>query len=319
MKKIILILTTIFLPFMVFGQSLITTYEYDELNRLVKVDYPNGQRVEYAYDALGNRISRTVSQLLVIRVSIDPEGAGTVSGAGNYEPQSDVTLTATANEGYQFVNWTEDGVVVSTEETYSFTAVASRQLVANFEESYVTQITFLVQGWNWFSTYIDMNQVDAIAMLEEALGDYGVTIVTFDDQAEYLGDGFWLGLEDYQLTNGEMILIEVSEDCTLTLEGPVVDPSTVEITINPEWNYIGYPLAVEMTVEEAMSAFEAEFGDGIANFEGLTEYLGEWMGDFETLVPGQGYMYYSYSDVPKTLFFSTGSKAKVGFPRKKRE
>ncbi len=38
-------------------------YEYDELNRLVKVDYPNGQRVEYAYDALGNRISRTVSQI----------------------------------------------------------------------------------------------------------------------------------------------------------------------------------------------------------------------------------------------------------------
>ena len=42
-----------------------TTYEYDSLNRLVKVDYPNGQRVEYAYDALGNRISRTVSQLYV--------------------------------------------------------------------------------------------------------------------------------------------------------------------------------------------------------------------------------------------------------------
>ena len=183
----------------------------------------------------------------------------------------------------------------------------------------VVQTIALTEGWNYVSTYIDMNQVDGIAMLEEALGDYGVTIVTFDDQAEYLGDGFWLGLEDYQLTNGEMILVEVSEDCTLTLEGPVVDPSTVEITINPEWNYIGYPLAVEMTVEEAMSAFEAEFGDGIANFEGLTEYLGEWMGDFETLVPGQGYMYYSYSDVPKTLVFSTGSKAKVVFPRKKRE
>ena len=174
-----------------------------------------------------------------------------------------------------------------------------------------TQTIALSSGWNWFSTYIDMNEVNGLEMLENALGDYGVTIVTFDDQAEYLGDGFWLGLEDYQLTNGEMILIEVSEDCTLTLEGPVVDPSTVEITINPEWNYIGYPLAVEMTVEEAMSAFEAEFGDGIANFEGLTEYLGEWMGDFETLVPGQGYMYYSYSDEPKTLVFSTGSKAKA--------
>ena len=188
-----------------------------------------------------------------------------------------------------------------------------------YNPSIVAQTVTLTEGWNYVSMYVDMNQVDGMAMLKEALGDYGVTIVTFDDQAEYLGDGFWLGLEDYQLTNGEMILIEVSEDCTLTLEGPVVDPSTVEITINPEWNYIGYPLAVEMTVEEAMSAFEAEFGDGIANFEGLTEYLGEWMGDFETLVPGQGYMYYSYSDVPKTLVFSPGSKARTkgAFPKAK--
>ena len=83
MKKIIMILATIFLPFMVIGQSLTTTYEYDELNRLVKVDYPNGQRVEYAYDALGNRISRTVSQLLAVQVNITPQGAGTVSGVGN--------------------------------------------------------------------------------------------------------------------------------------------------------------------------------------------------------------------------------------------
>ena len=28
----------------------------------------------------------------------------------------------------------------------------------------------LVEGWNWISTYIDLNEVDGIAMLEEALG-----------------------------------------------------------------------------------------------------------------------------------------------------
>ena len=42
-----------------------TTYEYDSLNRLVKVDYPNGQRVEFAYDVLGNRTNMIVTQLYV--------------------------------------------------------------------------------------------------------------------------------------------------------------------------------------------------------------------------------------------------------------
>ncbi len=42
-----------------------TTYEYDSLNRLVKVDYPSGQRVEFAYDVLGNRTGMTVTQVYI--------------------------------------------------------------------------------------------------------------------------------------------------------------------------------------------------------------------------------------------------------------
>ena len=65
----------------------------------------------------------------------------------------------------------------------------------------VTQTITLSQGWNWISTYIDLNEVNGIEMLEEALGDYGVTIALQDDYAVYVGDGLWLGLEDYELTN----------------------------------------------------------------------------------------------------------------------
>jgi len=43
-----------------------------------------------------------------------------------------VTVTATANTGYTFANWTESGNIVSTSANYSFTASANRDLVANF-------------------------------------------------------------------------------------------------------------------------------------------------------------------------------------------
>jgi hypothetical protein len=49
-------------------------------------------------------------------------------------------------------------------------------------------------------------------------------------------------------------------------------------------------------------------------------YLGgTWVGDFDTMVPGRGYMYYSNSSEEKTLTFQTGAKANAVFLREKRK
>ena len=39
---------------------MVCTYEYDSLNRLVKVVFTNGETYEYTYDNLGNRTLLTV-------------------------------------------------------------------------------------------------------------------------------------------------------------------------------------------------------------------------------------------------------------------
>lgn len=68
-----------------------------------------------------------------ISAAASPTEAGEVSGAGTYEDGETVTLTATANSGYTFTNWTENGNLVSTSATYTFTATEDRSLVANFD------------------------------------------------------------------------------------------------------------------------------------------------------------------------------------------
>ena len=69
-----------------------------------------------------------------VTVSANPAEGGSVTGAGSYEEAAPVTVTATAKEGYTFVNWTLDGQVVSTDATFTMGAEEGLHLVANFEE-----------------------------------------------------------------------------------------------------------------------------------------------------------------------------------------
>ena len=65
---------------------------------------------------------------------------GSTTGSGNqYKYNDSVTVTATANTGYRFVNWTENGTEVATTPTYQFTVTGDRTLVANFDEAFIPE------------------------------------------------------------------------------------------------------------------------------------------------------------------------------------
>jgi gamma-glutamylcyclotransferase (GGCT)/AIG2-like uncharacterized protein YtfP len=67
-----------------------------------------------------------------ISVSANPSEGGTVSGGGTFNYGESCTVTATANSGYTFDNWTKNGSVVSTNANYSFTVTGGGTYVANF-------------------------------------------------------------------------------------------------------------------------------------------------------------------------------------------
>ena len=72
------------------------------------------------------------STSIIIDITANPVEGGEVRGGGGYFAGTECTLIATAYDGYDFANWTENGEVVSTEATYSFMVNESRNLVANF-------------------------------------------------------------------------------------------------------------------------------------------------------------------------------------------
>lgn len=67
-----------------------------------------------------------------ITTSSNPPNGGTTSGGGIYNAGSNITLTAAPTAGSTFINWTENGNVVSTSASYSFIVNSNRNLVANF-------------------------------------------------------------------------------------------------------------------------------------------------------------------------------------------
>ena len=77
-------------------------------------------------------------------------GAGTikVSPSGTvFDAETQITVTATKNFGYKFVNWTDaNNKVVSTDEAYTFSISANTALKANFEKINTYALDYKVEG-----------------------------------------------------------------------------------------------------------------------------------------------------------------------------
>ncbi len=81
-------------------------------------------------------------QTYIVSVAANPNEGGSVTGGGEYQHGQSCTVTATPNANYTFTNWTENGNVVSTNASYTFTVQSDRNLVANFStQSYVITAT----------------------------------------------------------------------------------------------------------------------------------------------------------------------------------
>lgn len=106
--------------------------------------YLGGQEIKRAY--LGDALvfdSAPAVRTYTITASIDPSGAGTVTGAGQYKEGESVTIRAVPGDGYKFTGWRENGVAVSTNEAYTFTVTRDMEFTAVFE----AKITRLPAGY----------------------------------------------------------------------------------------------------------------------------------------------------------------------------
>ena len=243
-----------------------------------------------------------------VSVVVNPAEAGTVQGAGNYDLGLTCTLTATPNEGYQFVNWTVNGEEVSSDLEYSFTVTEPVAVEANFRVDAEYHEFSLTPGWNWWSTYIEMNGVNGLALLEDALGTSGIQIKSQSSFVTY--DEGWFGTLN-GIVNEQSYRINMGEGGNYSLAGTIADPTAHPIAIGSGWNWIGYVENVEMDLNTAMANLDKSGDDIVKSRDCFSTYYAGygWWGTLESLQPGGGYMY--KASASGTLVYPEASKVEA--------
>lgn len=109
-------------------------------------------------------------------------------------------ISATPNEGYEFVNWTEEGIVISTTPEFTFEVTKDTHLIANFQKkTFSIQIGLLGSG-------------DASGAGSYQYGDEVTLIATPDVNYKFTG---WF-LREELISSEEVFTFIIDKDYNLT-------------------------------------------------------------------------------------------------------
>ena len=188
-----------------------------------------------------------------------------------------------------------------------FTNILCQEIVQNIN---------LSSGWNWWSTYIEMDGFNGLEYLENTVGDLGVCIKSqvcaVVNYFPATGESFWFG-DDIVIDNENCYMIDVTDDCLVQLDGDKADPADHQIRIKPNWSWIGYIDNVVRDVNSALEGFDANNDDVIKSKDEASTYSeGNGWYPVINMIPGQGYKYFSNSGEDKYLIYNTvSSKSEV--------
>ena len=192
-----------------------------------------------------------------VQVNVNNSTWGSATGAGEYTQGAIATLTATANTGYRFVNWTKGEEVVSTDKTYTFTVTENVTLTANFEK--IPEIAYELNGgqWNKYGWTSKKDMYDAFIADWKAYSGSTRGTIPYEDQ-------FGIGKSNA----GIPTTIQDSE--------PILEFMTQE-----KWEWLGQfldALAIAQGKEKMPTTAVKQMRFGLGNFFGEDNNQTGWLG-----------------------------------------
>ncbi|AUP81273.1 LamG-like jellyroll fold domain-containing protein [Flavivirga eckloniae] len=175
--------------------------------------------------------------------------------------------------------------------------------------STVEQEINLNQGWTWVSfnvndaNFSDLNALTSGMNLETSdrmLSHSPTQLETYFKDVNNAANSSWSGAisANSGLSNNFMYKMKFAHGQQLRVKGGQVDIGSWSFPIQQNWNWLPYPLSKNVSVNEALSTFDATDGDIIKsqNLFAIYDPLNGWSGTLSYLETGKGYMVKSSKD-----------------------
>ena len=208
----------------------------------VFVNWTEGETVasessSYQFVLTGNRTlvanySQIPADQFAVILSANPAAGGSTTGSGSFDAETDVTVTATPNTGYAFVNWTVNGEEVSTNSSYTFELTANTTLIANFEVR--TTYTLNVNAENG-SVDIDPDQTtynDGDQVILEAIPADGYEFSSWSGDASGSANPLTVTMDSDKNITANFTPIESAFTLNVTAQNGNVDVNPEQQTYN---------------------------------------------------------------------------------------
>ncbi len=207
--------------------------------------------------------------MYAVILSANPSVGGTTSGAGSFVSGSSVTINASANTGYSFVNWTEGTTIVSTSSAFTFPISSNRTLVANFAiNTFTLGLTANPTAGGTVTKTADLTRYDYGTLVQlTATANAGYTFTNYTEGTTILSTN-----SGYQIsmTSNRVIVANFTQNAyTLTLN---VNPSgggTVSKTPNQATYTLGATVQISATANSGYT-FTGWTGDTTGTTSPLT-------------------------------------------------
>ncbi len=171
----------------------------------------------------------------------------------------------------------------------------------------------LTKGANWVSLYLSPDKNQVSTLFHPIAGQ--ISDIDFADGQTVSYDGTtWTA--DHTIGVGEMMKVNMNGPAALPVVGDAVNPADHPVTIKPGNNWIGVPFSNAMPIGDAFTALSPVEGDQVKGQTGFSIYENtSWVGDLQSIEPGQGYVYTSGADHEKVFCFPSAVPARQGVSR----
>lgn len=147
------------------------------------------------------------------------------------------------------------------------------------------------EGWKWFSLFAKPESMELASVF--AHSNEAIAVIKDEKNSAYCENGLWGGSLKNLSLNGMYKLKTKSAFSEAYLGTPAEDENTV-ITLSNGWTWLGYPVSIANSLDNALAGADPQEGDMIKGQSGFAIFTdNQWIGSLGMVTPGMGYQYYS--------------------------